>query len=431
MARVKKSNIFAAVGAATGLGNAFRFPALCVSYGAAFIIAYAAVLILVCFPLMCAELYVGKGVGRGRAAKLLSFVMRLAAANSALIALYYGVICSKLGGACLSFAAIGRADGGVLFFIIAAASVIAVVFLLLGGGARALSRSGALSVTLSLLLFPCLAVAGIVRGKIFSSVDFSVLAGGAVWADALGQALLALSLASGVMPALARSRGVRNVPLTAAAITGANFIGCLASACATLPFVTAFPEGGGINVALTVYPQVISAVAPNAAAARFIGFAVYAVLTVVAVHSLCSLALPAVEYASAKVKRAPLIFCLLAAATLPVFALGDCCVLTACDRMACSVTAIIIALDECLAFAVRRNADGKAVKFFIRFACVPACGALALFSLCSARFSGFPPVAVAAAYLALAAVAACGVAPPLIRFLKRRGFKSTELRKQN
>lgn len=424
MARVKKSNIFAAVGAATGLGNAFRFPALCVSYGAAFIIAYAAVLILVCFPLMCAELYVGKGVGRGRAAKLLTAVMRLAAANSALIALYYGVIASKLGGACLSFAATGGVGGGVVFFAIAAVAVLVAAFLLLGGGARALSRSGALSVCLSLALFPCLAAAGIIRGRIFSSADLTVLCGGAVWADALGQALLALSLASGVMPALARSQGVRNVPLAAATIIAANFIGCLAAACSTLPFVTSFPGGGGISVALSVYPQVIAAVAPNAVAARFIGAAVFAVLTVIAVHSLCSLALPAVGYISSKVKRAPLVFCALAALALPVFALGDCCILNSCDRMACSVNAIIIALAECIAFASRRSADNGAVKFFIRFICVPACAALALFSLCSARFSAFPPAAVAAAYIALVCVLACGTAPPLVRLLKRKRLKS-------
>ncbi len=423
MARVKKNNIFAAVGAATGLGNAFRFPALCVSYGAAFILAYAAALVFVCFPLLCAELYAGRERGGGKAARLLSAVMRFAAANSALIALYYGGIASELGSACLSFAAFGSADGGC-FSIISSALVLAAAFFLLKGGARALSRSGAASVALSLVTFCCLAVAGIVRGGLFSSVNFGVLAGGAVWADALGQALLALSLASGVMPAFARAQGVASVPRTALAIIAANFFGCLAAARSTLPFVSEFPAGVGISVALTVYPQVIAAVAPNAVVARLVGVAVYAVLTVVAIHSLCSLALPAVGFLAAKTKLAPLIFCALSAILLPVFTLDNFTVMSACDRMACSVVAIIIALAESAAFAVGSNgAGGRAVTFFIRFICVPACGALALFSLCSARFSGFPQIAVATAYIALAAVIVCGLAPPAVRFFKIKNFK--------
>jgi len=57
---------------------------------------------------------------------------------------------------------------------------LAAAFFLLKGGARALSRSGAASVALSLVTFCCLAVTGIARGGLFSSVNFGVLAGGAV-----------------------------------------------------------------------------------------------------------------------------------------------------------------------------------------------------------------------------------------------------------
>ena len=66
------NGIFAAVGAATGLGNAFRFPALCVSYGAAFIFAYAVALAVVCFPLLCAELEFGREGGRRKGARIWS-----------------------------------------------------------------------------------------------------------------------------------------------------------------------------------------------------------------------------------------------------------------------------------------------------------------------------------------------------------------------
>ncbi|MDE6790574.1 MAG: hypothetical protein K2J61_02520 [Clostridia bacterium] len=420
MADKKRNNLFAAVGAATGLGNAFRFPALCVIYGAAFIFAYAAALALVCFPLLCAELHFGRRAGNARRAKLWAFIMRVAAANSALIALYYAVIASKLGSACLSFAcfAAAEADLSTVFFIVTAALVAAVVFILLSRGQRALAVSGRLAVGLSLALFCFLAVNGMVRGGAFSSLDFSALLGGSIWADALGQALLALSLAAGVMPSFARAQGADfSVPRTAFIIVAANFAGCLLALFSTLPFVSQFPQTDGINCALTVYPQVVGAVAKSQLSARVFGTLVYAVLTVVAVHSLASLATPAITQAR-KIKRAPAIFCVASVLLLPLFSCFGLQVLSACDRAACSVSAILIAFAECLFFASQRDIKG-ANKLFMRFLCPLACGSLALFSLCSARFGCFSPFAAACAFIALAAVWACGALPQLTYLIKR------------
>lgn len=421
MADKKRNNLFAAVGAATGLGNAFRFPALCVSYGAAFVFAYAAALALVCFPLLCAELHFGRRAGNTRRAKLWAFIMRVAAANSALIALYYAVIASKLGSACLSFAcfAVAEADLSTVFFIVAAALVAAVVLILLSRGQRALALSGRLSVGLSLVLFCYLAVNGMVRGGAFSSLDFSALLSGSIWADALGQALLALSLAAGVMPSFARAQGADfSVPRTAFIIMAANFAGCLLALFSTLPFVSQFPQTDGINCALTVYPQVVASVAKSQVAARVFGTLVYAVLTAVAVHSLASLATPAITLARAKIKYAPAIFCVVSALLLPLFSSFELQVLSACDRAACSVSAILIAFAECLFFASQRDIRG-ANKLFMRFLCPLACGSLALFSLCSARFGCFAPFAAACAFVALAAVWGCGALPQLTYFIKR------------
>ncbi|MDE6075517.1 MAG: hypothetical protein K2G26_03680 [Clostridia bacterium] len=421
MADKKKSNLFAAVGAATGLGNAFRFPALCVSYGAAFVFAYGAALALVCFPLLCAELHFGRRAGNARRAKLWAFIMRVAAANSALIALYYAVIASKLGSACLSFAcfATSEADLSTAFFIVTAVLITAVVFILLRGGQRALAVSGRLSVGLSLALLGFLAVKGIVRGGAFSSLDFSSLLGGSIWADALGQALLALSLAAGVMPSFARAQGSEfSVPRTAFIIVAANFAGCLLALFSTLPFVSYFPQTDGINCALTVYPQVVAAVAKSRVGARVFGTLVYAVLTVVAVHSLASLATPAITVVRKKYKYAPAIFCLASALLLPLFSSFGLQVLSACDRAACSVSAILIAFAECVFFASQRDIKG-ANKLFMRFLCPLACGSLALFSLCSARFGCFAPFAAACAFVAMAAVWACGALPQLTYFIKR------------
>lgn len=420
MADKKKSGIFAAVGAATGLGNAFRFPALCVSYGAAFILAYAVALCAVCFPLLCAELGFGRRAATGKRAEIWRAVMRAAAVNSAVIALYYAVIAAKLGSASVSFAVFGNAGctyGAAAFGALAA--VIICAFILLKRGAKALSYSGKASVILSLAAFACLAAAGVFRGGIFSSFSLSALCGGAIWSDALGQALLALSLAAGVMPSFAKTLPQSfSVPRTAFKIIAANFAGCMLAMCATLPFVSVFPSTVGVNCALEVYPQVIFALFKNAWSARLVGAALFLVLTLVAVHSLCSLALPLVSAARIKFAFAPLAFCLSAAALYPLFSTHNLQILSSCDRMACSVNAVAIAFAECLFFASRRHIKGVNA-LFIRFLCPAACGFLAVFSLCSARFSCFSPLASACAFIFAAAVIACGLFPLLTFFVKR------------
>ena len=344
-----KNSIFAAVGAATGLGNAFRFPALCVKYGAVFIIAYAAVLVLVCYPLLTFELSFGRRKLNGKRAKIWAVIMRAAAANSALIALYYGVIAAKLGSASLSYAVFGRLDGGGFspLFFAALAAVLCAAYALLKGAPRALSYSGKVSVTLSLTLFCCLAVAGAVRGGAFSSLDIARLASGGIWIDALGQSLLALSLAAGVMPSYAKTLPDGTAPVRAALkIVVANFIICMLATLSILPFSVTFSDTVGVTCAINAYTQVISALCSGGAGARVFGTVLFAVLTAVAVHSLSSLAFPFMSAAGTKIKCAPLLFCILAACLVPVFMCNGMRVLSVCDKIACSVNAVAIAAME-------------------------------------------------------------------------------------
>ena len=172
MANGKKANgIFTALGAATGLGNALRFPSLCANYGGGFVFAYAASLVLVCFPLLCAELYLGKRYAQPfdkalkNCAPKLSWIAFASAINSALIALYYGVISAKLGGAFFRFAACGSAEdtGGVALLATGAFSLAAVWFILRRPGPR-MARTGAVSVFFSLGLFAVLTVAVFIKG---------------------------------------------------------------------------------------------------------------------------------------------------------------------------------------------------------------------------------------------------------------------------
>lgn len=356
-----KNGIFAAVGAATGLGNAFRFPALCLTHGAAFVFAYAVVLVCVCYPLLVAELNFGRKKISGKAAKTWTVIMRAAAANSALIALYYGVIAAKLGYAGFSFALFGGSEQGnfLPLFCMIFLSLIAIVYVILKRAPRSLSLSGRLSVILSLALFCSLAVAGLMRGGAFSSFELSHLACGEVWLDALGQALLALSLAAGVMPTYAKTLPDGSSSVAAALkIVVANFAFCILATLSVLPFSVTFSRTVGITCAIDAYSQVISALCSGGAGARILGAVLFAVLTVVAVHSLSSLALPAVKGAEVKLKRASLVFCLAAACLAPVFSCDNMLVLSVCDKIACSVNAVAIAVAEVLFFLSQRHIKG-------------------------------------------------------------------------
>lgn len=355
-----KNGIFAAVGAATGLGNAFRFPALCVKYGAAFVFAYAVVLAVVCYPLLVAELSFGRKKLSGKGAKIWAGLMRAAAANSALIALYYGVIAAKLGSASLSFALFSYPQtSSPLLFAAVLSGVLGVTYALINGAPRTLSASGKLSVSLSLALFCALAVAGAVRGGAFSSFELARLARGGIWLDALGQSLLALSLAAGVMPTYAKTLPEGSSAAVAALkIVVANFVICMLATLSVLPFSVTFSKTVGITCAIDAYSQVIFALFHGGAGVRVFGTLLFAVLTVVAVHSLSSLAFPAVSGAAAKIKGAPLVFCIAAACLAPVFTLDNMLVLSVCDKIACSVNAVAIAVAECLFFLSQRHIKG-------------------------------------------------------------------------
>lgn len=428
MKKAQKNSLFGALGAACGLGNAFRFPVLCARYGGAFIIAYVLSLALVCYPLLTAELAFGKQAHPLKNLKLCMGIFCAAAANSALIALYYGVICAKS----LSYGLVFAQNCGLEWadfapwLALMAAVVLAAAFIILRGGNAATSVSGKLSVGLSLITFSYLAVRGaVVGGKNVAALfcNLSPLSGGAVWVDALGQALLGLSLAAGVMPTYARNLPKNFSPSkTAAKIVCANFVGCVCSLLATLSFNVQTVGADGF----LIYSNVVYAVARTQTGRRVFGCALFMVLTVVAVHSMCSLAAPAISAFKNRRGLVSFVFCILSAALFPLFTSQNGGALTACDSMACSVNAVIIAFAECLYLASQRHmcrSINKFCRFFIKFVCPPACGALAIFSLCAARFSGFPPLARACAYAALVIVLLCALFPCLTFFRKKLKMK--------
>lgn len=425
----KANGIFTALGAATGLGNALRFPSLCYCYGGGFVIAYVLSLLFVCFPLLCGELYLGKRYAQSYDKALrsfspkLSFIAYCAAINSAVIALYYGVISAKLGGAFFTLTAVGSAgDTAGLALLGAGAPSLFATWFILRSKRSLMAKTGAVSVFSSLALLAVLAVAALIKRGSLASVfrfDCASLLRGGLWADALGQSLLALSLAGGVMPTFARSFGSDfSVPKSAAKIIGANLAGCLLGAVAVLAQPVAVPEGGGVIVALTLYPQVIASAFGNAVIRRLFGTLFFAVLWLVSVQSACSLFSPVIGLvAEEKRNTAVTGLCLLSLLLLPLFGAGGGVVMNAVDRTACSVNAVIIAFSEALAFtssgsssALKRDC-GVITVVLLKVFCPLACGALALFAACGARFSAFPPYATVCALISLA----CVFAPAIIR----------------
>lgn len=427
MVKAKKGGIFAAVGAATGLGNAFRFPALCAKYGLEFIIAYAVCLALIGYPLMCAELNCGRGESRFKGGGALSLLMRAAAANSAVIATYYGVIACRLSGACANYAISANVDTYGYMPYLTALLIFPAVFFILTKGGGALNVTGKISSCSSLALFAFLALKGLF--KVVPSPNLACLLCGEVWVEAVGQTLLSLSLAAGVMPTFAKAMQGGSTCIAALKIVAANFFGCVMAALSICPFFYGDSVEGGIACAFTVYSQVVSQAAASLVGRRVLGVCVYGALTAVSVHSLCSLAAPlllqlknaklfAVNKTVSKINLPALIFCALSALFAPVLSLNGGEALSCCDRVACCVTAVGIAFAECLLFA-RRGGGNALLNLLTKLICPAVCGGVAILSICSARFVGFGALSLTIGALSFAFPILYAFTPLCSRLKKR------------
>ena len=383
MAKQSKNFLYTAIGAAFGLGGITRFPALCLEYGGAFIIAYAVVLVFAAVPLLAAELALGsrhKGAFPFKSiCPLGGAVGALSAINSAAMCACYGVIIAIFAvRACTFHAGVNYgypADMPQLSPLIAALVFIALAFLLTRrAGTRAIVARIAVIFQAALL---CLLAA---RGLLYSNapavlastlgINASSFVSGELWLAALGQALFSLSLAAGVMPAFAAEMPRPLSPVRAACIIiGANFCGAVLSAVATLTLAGGGGcleslDGGALSNALVLYPAALSAAFSNAHICGIFGCVFYCSLTLTAFVSALSLARPAYVWvctarvsprtASFAVCAAMLAFCL-------PFAFG--LSFSAVDRLCCNVLAPLAAAGEAACFAfhalTKRARGGK------------------------------------------------------------------------
>ena len=309
-----------AAGAAFGLGAVLRFPALCLAYGGAFVIAYAAVLAAAAIPLMAAELMAGSRFGPRPLKNFCpagGVVDGLGAVNSAVLCACYGIIISVFFvRGCTSYAAINYnypADMPQLTPFICMLVFIGLAFFLTRRP-RTRARAARIAVLFQAAMLTVLAVRGMMYSNSFAvlgqalSVRPRLFLSGELWLSALGQALLSLSLAAGVMPALARELPSGLSPVRgAAAVTAVNFFGSLLAAVATLTMAGGGGYLGGLSHsalsnALVLYPVVLSRAFSNGHICGLFCCVFYCSLTATAFVSALSLARPAYAWLC----RAPL-----------------------------------------------------------------------------------------------------------------------------
>ncbi len=384
--------IFTALGAAFGLGNTLRFPALCLFYGGAFVIAYVLVLAVFALPLLYAELAAGRTTRRPFSHLLKRYcragkaVGDAACLNSAAIVVYYITIISLLAvRACTFYGSINYGypsdiPAATPFF--AALCCLALAFFLTRASEKR-AKIAAASVCLQTAFFIALAVRGLMNEQsmqalaLIFSVNFSLFTQVKLWTAALGQALLSLSLAAGVMPSFAADMPNGAKPLRfAAIIIFANIAGGLLSSVATLTLAYGCGmldgiSGSGIDNAFEIFPAALQAAFGEGEVAGAVGSAFYAVLALTAFVSALSLARPAYVRLSSSFSppAAALALCVCFFALGLPFSLGA--DYSAADYICCNIVAPLVAAGECLCFCAgfmrRKNSPaprgkGKKVK---------------------------------------------------------------------
>jgi NSS family neurotransmitter:Na+ symporter len=308
--------VLAAVGSAVGLGNMWRFSYLTAENGgAAFVILYLAVTLLVGLPVLLAELVMGRGSQKspvqalahygGRAWKPLGFVFVLA---GFLILSYYSVIAGWTVRYALSALFAGfQADAAAQFGEVAAGwdafgyhvlFMAGTIYVVDGGVSRGIERTAMIlmptlfAIVIGLAIYTA-TLEGAGEGyRYYLQADFSKLGSLQVLKDASGQAFFSLSLGMGAMLTFASYLG-RDVHLPnqslliAAADVGIAFIAGLV----VFPLIFALDlsadvSGSTVGALFITLPK---AFAEMGGVGRFVGALFFVALVVGALTSALSL----------------------------------------------------------------------------------------------------------------------------------------------
>lgn len=309
--------LMVAAGGAVGLGNVWRFPFVAgQNGGAAFVLVYLAFLVLLGFPLLLAELSVGRGSGRGIASALRSLaptrfagawgrIGRIVFAGSFVLMIYYTDVAGWLLKYTVDFAAgtSSHADPAAAFdslvadnatcaaFMSAAVAFATVVCLC--GVVKGVERvttvmMASLLLILVVLVAKALSLPGAAEGvKFYLAPDWAKFMShpGRAISDAMGQAFFTLSVGVGAMTIfgsyIERGHSLVNETL---------WIISIDTGVALLAGLIVFPACAAYGVDVTAGPGLIFIALPKVFAAmpggRLWGFAFFLFLSFAALTTI-------------------------------------------------------------------------------------------------------------------------------------------------
>ncbi len=307
--------VFAAVGSAVGLGNMWRFSYLTAEHGgAAFVVLYLCITLLIGLPVLLAELTVGRGSQRSPVAALRHYGGRawtplgvVFVAAGFLILAYYGVIAGwtlRYGLTAIFGGFVGVADSfdeiaqGADAFAFHLAFMVITVGVVAGGVKAGIERTASVLMPLLFLMVIGLAIhAAMLPGAeagyaYYLDTDFSEIFSHDVLTNAAGQAFFSLSLGMGAMMTYASYlRRDENLPQGSLLIGGADVGIAFLAGLVVFPMIFALglsEKVGGSTVG-ALFITLPEAFAVMGGVGRVVGFVFFAALVVGALTSAISL----------------------------------------------------------------------------------------------------------------------------------------------
>ena len=308
--------LLAAVGSAVGLGNMWRFSYLASEHGgAAFLLLYVALTLLVGLPVLLAELTVGRGAGKGPIQALVHFGGRrwsvlgwFFVVGAALVLSYYSVIAGWTLRYALEALLVGFAsDAGARFGEISTggpaiawhvAFMAVTVGVVMGGIRSGIERASLLLLPLLFLLLLGIALyastlegasAGYAR---YLTIEFDEVLSLEVFRQAAGQAFFSLGIGVGVMMTYASYLSRQDhLPNESLAIAGADFAVAFAAGLVVFPVIFALGLQGqvGESAVGALFITLPEAFATMGGAGRIVGALFFVALAVAAVTSAISI----------------------------------------------------------------------------------------------------------------------------------------------
>jgi NSS family neurotransmitter:Na+ symporter len=308
--------ILAAVGSAVGLGNMWRFSYMASENGgAAFVVLYLMLTLLVGLPVMLAELTIGRGAGKSPTQALAHYggpawkpLGWLFVAAGFLILAYYSVIAGwtvryafdGIGAgfpadAGAYFGEISEGPAAVAWHLVFMVAVIGVVGRGIKGGIERMATilMPALFIVLAGLAVYATTLDGGRQGyAYYLSTDFSEIWNAKVWAEAAGQAFFSLSLGMGAILTFASYLDEdAHLPNESLVIAGADFGVAFVAGLVVFPVIFAFglESAVGESTVGSLFITLPTAFHDMGTAGQAIGFLFFAALVVGALTSAISL----------------------------------------------------------------------------------------------------------------------------------------------